>query len=480
MNQNTQVVVIFPIMTTEWVMKDRLRAFSLAGMFKVAVLVPANSTNPCRLLFHMPFARTEADAFVSIENPKELSAGYPNKLSNLNGFEFNLQYSLKSPHVMMTNGRLGGINMCLFDLLFKRWNASYRTTELSGSFLEQNFTTDQFSDLFINKMPFLDLSLLYLFDCVIAPDVEQYRVMIRNLPLDNIWSYMRIYFLYDYTVVIWISFTLIAFVYFCLFKAVPWRTFILDFHYLFPIFFLLPSHMRISSFKEKLFLSFVFSFVFFAMSGFICNLTSQIVAYYPMDKIQSLEELEHRGIPIYTDYYIKTFLNAGKYSMTKQFLNRLNVSALSPWESSGNAQDLIAYVINMHTSQFYIYSALNRDVSGQSKYYLLDTSIATIPLIYMFPVHSPYQDDFNRVVKWMEQSGIKKFWETKVLSQTEWADFHSFRDEDPVVYQTTLKLHHLNFNMIILFIGEATGLVVFLFEIMWAKIHAVWLTIKRI
>lgn len=465
LNHNTKVVLLFPITTAEREMKRHLETFTLAGIFKVAVLIPANSTHPCRLLFHMPFAHTDEESFVTVENPKELAEGYPDKLRNLNGFEFNVQFAVKSPHLIYTNGNLSGLNVCFFDLIFQRWNATYKTTEMTLSFLEQNYTTNQYSDLFINKMPFLDLDSIYLFDFVVSLETDQYRVMVRNMPLHSIWSYIRIYFLYDYTIILWMNFVLISCLYYCILKRTPQRL-LMDFHILFPIFFLLPSSIRIVTVKEKLFLVFVFIYVFFATLGFICNLTSQMVAYYPLKEIQTLNDLERKDIPIYTDSYIRSFLNAGKYNMTKKFLDRLQPSPFTPWTIPSNFTDLSAFIINMHTNQYFINSALNLDESGQSKFYILDTPIATVPLLYRFPLHSPYQDDFQLVLQWIDQSGIRRYWETMVLSQVEFTSQISFGSKQ-MGFDFALKFNHLRFTLLILAIGNLMSFVVFLLEICW-------------
>lgn len=200
---NTKLVLIFSdrIAVSQKDVEILLQ-FSNAGLFNVAILLPKTASENCSFIYHNPF--TNGSTFFTVDDPRKLDFGFPNKVRNLHGHRLNLIVYDKPPQtIVKSNGRVDGLRKYLFDILLSRWNATYRyvfNTQLSSLI----------TDLHFNLIPFYSSDLTSKYDVQPAYYNDQVRIMVKNKRIENVTFKIFFFFLNPYGRTVIVTF-LVAF-----------------------------------------------------------------------------------------------------------------------------------------------------------------------------------------------------------------------------------------------------------------------------
>lgn len=417
---------------------DLLLEFSAAGIFNVAILLPRIHHRPCTFIYHNLFTPTPRNGYFYVaKNPKSIEDGFPNKVKNLYGYQFNLIVVPAPPHVILKGNQVYGTRKYLFDIVLKRWNATYRhVIEATGSL--EKYSTFHLHNLFYNNVPFFNLKAKETYDIHPAYMQDQYRIMLKYRQLTNVNVIKGSHFLICFCVLYFLAFLL----YKILFKNVrnvgEFRTKWIHF-----IGISLRQHSNLiieTNIPARLYYYSIFLFSFFILSVLECLLTSQIVAYTPQKSISNMDELLKSNITIFGNFWQVYLIRGGKYNLSGEMLNRFEVSSDHPWDDNVHNRDNEAFLVTTTYNSFFLKSALNQNKYGRAKFYLLDYVIATFPLMNVFPKFSPFQDEFTKIYSRLIEAGLPEYWLTKTLDKSVWEKWRTSN----VVLQKDIMQYNLN------------------------------------
>lgn len=171
--------------------------FSRAGIYNVAILTHHKDPDySCVFFYHNPFTRIRDGTFTRIINPSNISIAFPNKLRNLYGHRMNLIAVNDPPHVIIKNHSIVGINMYLYEIFLKRWNATYNVDPCYKNRLSKCFKSIV-NDLCVNNFPFFTDAISIKFDYQPYLDIDKIGILVRDKPVKQVFGYIALYLFND-------------------------------------------------------------------------------------------------------------------------------------------------------------------------------------------------------------------------------------------------------------------------------------------
>lgn len=417
---DTKVIIFIKFFSEKCPYERLLQSFSNFGMFNVAILQRNHSDFV--FIYHNPFLAGES-AMTYLWNPQDWTEAFPNKLQDLHGHKLNLVAVNKAPCVINSGESVLGVRACISEAIMKKWNATFSIKIVEQPLLLKKLSAME--DLFINRYPFYS-PIHAGYDIVPANYQDQIRIMVRYRKPAATYGFFVKYLSNKFRMALNVSFLMFIILYYILFKRKR-RQLHMTIWRLYPITLRQPSFIKLQTCKERIFYAASLWFVFFTAAAYECQFTSFLVAYRPEPKIQSISELTERHVKIYCDRFVFNLLHKDHYNLSSAFLDKLQMVddiAWNPW----NRGPEYAYVISMRNNEFFLKSALNIDPYGNTRFYLMDHIIATIPMVYPFLGHSPYMSEYTRIHDRIVEAGLEHYCLTTTLRKDVWKSWSNFRE----------------------------------------------------
>lgn len=186
------------------------------------------------------------------------------------------------------------------------------------------------------------------------------------------------------------------------------------------------------------------------------------MAYHPERSINSIEDLEENNVTLFAHYLLRRTLHEAKYNLSTRLRSQIKVTSELPWDSVNNGE---SFIISMSTNYFFLKSALNRNLKGDEKYYLLDHIITTNPMLNIFPKYSPYQGEFSATYSRIFEAGLDHYWLTKTLTQSVWSVWRSTHTSMFTLNPYHNNLRRLQFLFRFIIGGWFISFVIFVLEL---------------
>lgn len=445
-----------------------LEQFSEAGIFNVAI-VQQIALNSIDLIYHRPFS---SKALKPVRNPTNWRLAFPNKIKNLHGKEITLLAKSDPPGVIIKDADVYGTDKSLFDVILKQWNATYKVIPVQAQYQYKNVSI--LKNLMINRFPFFT-SIIRL-DCeyVQAFDTDQVRIMVRYRKTGSTSKILGT-FLKQRFVILHLS---VFISYFCLHYIFFHRkrdVFCMSYVALAPLTLKQSSPVKTPTTKEKIFLAAGLWYAFFVVSRCECEITSEAMANVVEPKIQTIDELVKSDYHIFTSIQIYTLLTKEHYNLTEEFLEKLQVVDEIPWQRSYRQVDY-AYVISMADNKMFLNSPLNVDEYGLERFYFLDHIITTVPMVFLFPHHSPYKRTFHMANLRINEARLIRYWGVRNMKM--WSIWKVFQQFDGSIMRESHNYNLYQTAYHLLMLGWIMGGISCIFEILWARRGAVAQKIK--
>lgn len=423
-----------------------------------------NNSGVCVFVYHNPFTEVRDGTFTEVKSPQNVSVAFPDKVANLYGLEMNLIAVNDPPHVIIKNNSVVGINIHLYEIFFKRWNATYINHICLEDRLAKCFKSIV-NDLYVNNVPFFSEIMTDEFDIQPYLITDEIRLMVTNRPMRHIFQYIAWYFFNDYVFIFWGALTIAYILYI---RIVGPTRCAFPFHYFVGICLRQPFPVNVQGRTQRMFFGSIFVIAFFVIMGFECQFTSQMVSYFPEKRIMTLRELESRKERIYCNPLLGVLLSTGRFNLSANMLQRLVRTTQNPWTIAPWLTKTV-YLISLEKDGFFFKSALNDNLFGQNRFILVDSAVANVPILHVFPRHSPYQDDFMETYHRIYEAGLAAYWRTRTLSHNVWNVWTTHHKFKPIKYPMR-DLKRLLFAFHVLAVGYIVAFSAFVLEWYWNRI----------
>lgn len=445
--------------------KKTLKTFADAGILNVAILQPQRDTD---ILFAYlnPFP-THNQTVTFLRNPKDWTDAFPDKLKDLQGHQLNLHAIHKPPGAIVKKHplKVRGIQAKLFESVIRRWNATFLYTPIEYLPALDNYSI--LCDLFINRYPYYSGIVNTGYELLPANEQDQVRIMVRYKKANFTFDFVRRNF-FGKTVVILLS---IFFCYYTLHYILFHRkkdVLCMSICNLMPMSLRQPVFVKFPTRKERIFLVAGLWMAFICTTMFECQFTSTQIAYYPNEKVSTIEKLTTSKFRVYADIFVHSLLMRDRYNLSEKFLDKVQLASGLPWRHEFGPNEY-AHVIGMGSNYFFFDSVFNIDRYGYEKFYLLDHVITTTPMVYAFPIHSPFREAFQNTKIRMSEAGLRRYWEVTSLRQEIWEVWHSFRSYSKEGLQRAVFRNQTNVATILIISGWLLSVVCLLLEVLWRK-----------
>lgn len=448
-----------------------LRQLSAAGILKVVVIhgqgsqIKATYDNP-----YLP-----EPSLTTIVNPKNLAQCFPEKVKNQQGHQLLLISYDDPPFTVASEKRLTGASKGFYELLMKRWNTTYSLVMPNGLTMLEDLNYNSNNTLFANKFPFDD-RIFRNFDFILAKSYFKLGIIVTSRRNEDIWLQLNIFFSPTYLICNIPTIILLVILYNHAVLGRRGRR-LIEYNCLVPVFLAQPATMRLS--KQRKGFGFFFAttlwYAMFMIAIFNCFLTSEMITYFPNERITSIYDLFKHNISIFTTTNISEFLKHAKFELPNGLMARVQVANDTLWKSLEH-ENFAAFVVDLNFETVFINSATNINVYGRPKYYTLSRSIISLPFIHVFPKNSPFAFDFYKFHEMVDEGGLARYWMIK--NQVDEFKYFSSGQLDSSSIPQDLK--QLRFVFVILYFGLIIAIIVFFCEIIYHRFLTKDRRVKRI
>lgn len=453
----TNVIIATASYTDPVPYENILQSLSAAGILNIAFLF--RNQSGYFFVYHNPYLGAEF-ATTYLRNPKNWAEAFPNKLKDLNGHQMKLVAIPKPPNVIQNGHAILGMQPCLWEIIIRRFNATYRYELVD--FLSPDYNGTVMTDLFINYYYFSP-TIIQSFEVISANTQDVIRVMIRFRKAHVSFAYVSKFLTNKFLVTVSVSFFAYMILFYILFFRkssvfcmTGWRVVL--------VMFRQPALSRIKTRRERIYIAAGVWFAFFAVATYECQFTSNVVVYQPQPKIKRISELTKENMRIFADRFLFSLLNKYRYNMSEAFINNLQLVDGVPWDQVYNGFEY-AHVISMASNDYFFKSAANLDPFGYERFYLLKKAITSIPIVYPFLSHSPYKKEVGVTLNRIFEAGLRQYCQTRALRKDLWDLWSNFQEFDKIELQRRTQVNQFSFAVFLLLVGWLLSLTCLLVEI---------------
>jgi hypothetical protein len=183
---------------------------------------------------------------------------------------------------------------------------------------------------------------------------------------------------------------------------------------------------------------------------------------YP--EINTIEQLNRSGLVVVTPYLYSHFVtNLSPIELSNSKFNDKKFELALQHRFDPNT----AYVMSNTDAYTLIYSEKNIK-DGRPIMHLMEEVLAYAPQSYIINKKLPLKEEINKIMGRIRASGIDQYWKTLHFGR---AEIRYKRKLAAQAAEPFLKMEQFRYAFYVLFIGQSLAIVVFIFELIWARLQ---------
>jgi hypothetical protein len=401
----------------------------------------------------------------------DLSKVFMKKIKNLHEYPLKIGYIEDSDRFYESDGKFGGFDGEYFNTVLAALNASYKITQkipkAKEIFLEAYFVSGSID---VNFNPSFQKS--YAPTKTLKPlypnDIIEIRVLV---PKSGIVSSLYL-FLQPFSITVWFATIFV-------FMALGWGWYRLNQRYSkkkltrTEIGFQL-TRMQITQgfnlasiivplrFKRVFVIGFIF-WSFVLSQAYQSVMIANLLEPFSYPEINTIQQLNMSGLDVIAPNFYYKFANSTypiKLSKLKLSLAKYELALKHKFEPN------TAYVMSNTDAYSVLYSEKNIE-NGRPIMHLMEEVLAYAPQNYLIHKRSPFKEEIDEIMGRIRASGIDQYWKTLAFGRAE----IRYKRKLAQATEPTLKIEQIRYAFYVLFIGHSLAIVVFIFELIWARLQ---------
>jgi ribosomal protein S17E len=407
---------------------------------------------------------------VDIRIGDDLSEIFVEKFTNLHGFSLRLSYLEDQYRMMESNGQLEGLDAEYLKTILSKLNANVdvveKVNQIESSKIEVNNIAGIY-DLSFNmahqKIKSKGDQTNYLY----PHEILEVRVLV---PKAKLASSLKL-FLQPFSIKVWITLIVV-------FMTLGWGWHRLNRRYSkkkltrTEIGFQL-TRMQITQgfnlasiivplrFKRVFVIGFIF-WSFVLSQAYQSVMIANLLEPFSNTEINTIKQLNKSSLTIYTSQTYFLLANEVLPNMINLKVNTKKYVSALKHEFEPNT----AYVMSNIDAYSIIYSEKNIK-NGRPIMHLMEEVLAYAPQSYVINKKLPLKEEIDDIIGRIRASGIDQYWKTLAFGRAE----VRYKQKLAQTPQPSLKLEQFGYAFKVLFIGHTLAFIVFIFELIWARLR---------